>query len=79
MLHRTFLLYLTVFGMMMISTSQARGFANLLRINLEQRASLATRQTAQCQSICNPVYATASTVSFANLYFCLAWLTEIGP
>ena len=90
MLYRAFLLYLTVVGMMMISTSQARGLANLLvRIDLERRASLAARQTGggtadpqvppQCQSICNLVYATISVVSFANPHFFLAWLTEIGP
>lgn len=90
MLHRAFLLYLTVVGMMMISTSQARGLANLLvRIDLERRAPLAARQTGggtgvpqvppQCQSICNPVNTIISVVGFANPHFYLAWLTEIGP
>ena len=80
MLHRAFLLYLMVIGMMMmIQTSQARGLSNLLvRIDLERRASFAARQTgggtgipqvpSQCQSICDPVNAIINTgaVSFAN-------------
>ena len=76
--------------MMMISSSEARGLANLLvRIDLERRASLAARQTgggtavpqppSQCQSVCNPVDAVLNAVSFSNLHSCLAWLTEIGP
>ena len=83
MLHRAFLLYLTVVGMMMVPTSQARGLSNLLvRIDLERRASFAARQTgggtgippvpSQCQSICDPVNTIIGAVSFANPHFYLA-------
>ena len=97
MLHRAFLLYscLSVVasanGMTMaIPTGQAQGLSNLLvRINLDQRASLAARQTGggtaipqvppECQSICDPVNTIISAVSSPNPHFYLAWSIELGP
>ena len=83
MLHRAFLLYLTVVGTIMVPNSLARGLSSLLvRIDLERRASFAARQTgggigiprvpSHCQSICDPINTIIGAVSFAYLHFYLA-------